>query len=184
MEKSSPFLQQRQGCGAGINPALRRFCRQFNLDFSSSGFTHITPSCTNGVYSPERPRLLCQTLFPHFVPSHTTPVFPSGMSSASGFVGAPSPCFLHGHWISQSIPPPTPNSCGQLQEQEPPSAPSFRSQRSLFPLPAGSASSVFPSPCSPKPLSSLQSRIPVCSGGRTKAVPALESFQMLLHISL
>lgn len=82
----------------------------------------------------ERPRLLCQTLFPHFVPSHTTPVFPSGMSSASGFVGPPSPCFLHGHWISQSIPPPTPNSCGQLQEQEPPSAPSFRSQQALPPL--------------------------------------------------
>lgn len=177
MEKSSPFLQQRQGCGAGINPALRRFCRQFNLDFSSSGFTHVTPSCTNGVYSPGTPQVTLPNPLPTFCPLTHHPSFPLWNEFCLWFCGG-SLSLLSSRPLDQPVHP---SSHSKLLWATPGTG---TSQRSLFPLPAGSASSVFPSPCSPKPLSSLQSRIPVCSGGRTKAVPALESFQMLLHISL
>lgn len=177
MEKSSPFLQQRQGCGAGINPALRRFCRQFNLDFSSSGFTHVTPSCTNGVYSPGTPQVTLPNPLPTFCPLTHHPSFPLWNEFCLWFCGG-SLSLLSSRPLDQPVHP---SSHSKLLWATPGTG---TSQCSLFPLPAGSASSVFPSPCSPKPLSSLQSRIPVCSGGRTKAVPALESFQMLLHISL
>lgn len=177
MEKSSPFLQQRQGCGAGINPALRRFCRQFNLDFSSSGFTHVTPSCMNGVYSPGMPQVTLPNPLPTFCPLTHHPSFPLWNEFCLWFCGG-SLSLLSSRPLDQPVHP---SSHSKLLWATPGTG---TSQCSLFPLPAGSASSVFPSPCSPKPLSSLQSRIPVCSGGRTKAVPALESFQMLLHISL
>lgn len=133
MEKSSPFLQQRQGCGAGINPALRRFCRQFNLNFSSSGFTHVTPSCTNGVYSPGTPQVTLPNPLPTFCPLTHHPSFPLWNEFCLWFCGA-SLSLLSSRPLDQPVHP---SSHSKLLWATPGTG---TSQCSLFPLPAGSAS--------------------------------------------